>query len=497
MLTPAHRIHQVIGDEFARLASNIPDSQTDGSSTQAISYVLRLLRERELHGIEHLQRQFKQLDEIIQAIKTTTASSGVDISTELSSLEGNLQEFDEQKPLDTLEEVWRQSLFLVEDAVSKIQSDSEIAGTAKEKLLHNLVNFESTDLVEQLGSESRHTESDTDFKITPDKLTAYLRDRFEDSSIVVKTLHPLSGGFGKETIVFTTVGNALNGEFVMRRDIGDNATLNNDCHYIQKEYEVIKAVRARGYLSPDTLWLDTEHSLLPGSHFIVMRRSPGRQGGSFFGAQTEIPANLTNILAKHTALLHTLPPLTELGDLTESINHQRWNLSRKESTECYLRDWYHYWRNETHTPSPALASLYGWLFDNLPDRQGSPSMLHGDIGFHNILLENEELTVILDWEFAHIGDPAEELGYVKVTTGGALNWDLFMKRYIAAGGEPVDDKTLLFFQIWAYVRNASAANIISTRFLTGKADDLKLCVLPYMHIPHFIRAAQALIKQAA
>jgi hypothetical protein len=50
-----------------------------------------------------------------------------------------------------------------------------------------------------------------------------------------------------------------------------------------------------------------------------------------------------------------------------------------------------------------------------------------------------------------------------------------------------------YFQIWAFVRNAAAANIMSTRLVSGRANDLKLSVLPYMHIPNFIRGAQALV----
>lgn len=96
----------------------------------------------------------------------------------------------------------------------------------------------------------------------------------------------------------------------------------------------------------------------------------------------------------------------------------------------------------------------------------------------------------------HIGDPAEELGYVKVTVGNSIDWDRLMARYIAAGGEPIDDKTLRFFPVWAYTRNATASNLASALFIHGHYDELELAFLPVAHFPNFIRGAQALIDAA-
>jgi aminoglycoside phosphotransferase (APT) family kinase protein len=206
-----------------------------------------------------------------------------------------------------------------------------------------------------------------------------------------------------------------------------------------------------------------------------------------------VPVGLADALAKVAGRLHSLPPLEELGDLTDSIRTELWKMPLQQSIERYIRNWYELFLREDNTPSPALMGLYGWLLDNVPERTGRPVLLHGDIGFHNFLFDGDQLSAVLDWEFAHVGDPAEELGYIKVTVGSALDWDRFMTQYQAAGGSPVDCATLRYFQIWAYVRNASAANLLSTHFAKGRAEDLKLAILPVAHIPHFLRGAQALI----
>lgn len=122
-------------------------------------------------------------------------------------------------------------------------------------------------------------------------------------------------------------------------------------------------------------------------------------------------------------------------------------------------------------------------------------LLHGDFGFHNFLFDHGQLSAVLDWEFAHIGDPAEELGYIRETIGNAIDWNRLIASYEAAGGEPVDAATLRFFRVWAHVRNAAASNLIAANFIAGLADDLKLAFLPHVHFPMFISAAQALIDE--
>ncbi|MFA5632622.1 MAG: phosphotransferase family protein [Porticoccaceae bacterium] len=493
MLIQADRILGVLGKHFAQLAASLPDSATDGSPAQAIGCVLRLLAEREAQGAQGIRKQFEQLAQVIEDL----GDCGVEPQhPDLEGLRHIVHQVADSDTLAALEEAWRTALAALEALIADALQDRALTQKNKARLRRILVDFEVADLQQQLGKESTGSTDDSK-DITPEKLAAYLRDRFSEPDLEVTSLKPLSGGFGKQTIVFSTRGKALEGEFVMRRDIGNNAALDNDCHHVHQEYEVIKAVHEHGFLSPDVLWLDRQHALLPGGDFIVMRRSPGTMAGNFFGSQTEVPKGLAAVLARHTAALHNLPALETLGDLTESISRRHWHMTQRQATESYLRGWYDYWRGEVHAPSPAIVALYSWLFDHIPDRDGSAVLVHGDIGFHNILMEKDEVSVILDWEFAHVGDPAEDLGYIKVTTGNALDWGQFMDFYVAAGGKPADEKAIHFFQVWAFVRNACAANVITSRFTSGKADDLKLAVLPYLHFPLFIRSAQDLIEQMA
>ena len=494
MLQPADKVWHAISGEFRRLCSTIPDANTDGSVAQAIGYGLRLLQNREHGGLQFLHGQLDQLDLTLRVIDELLKGAGDAKTSELARLQARLVQARKLQNAVDVEREWRSILTELQSLLSGLNATRAAPRTTRDEITRRLVAWESADLLSQIGPEQSNSgQRPGAVQFNQENFSAYLQDRFQEPGMRLTSLQLLAGGFGKETTVFEVEGRALSGSYVIRRDLGENAGLENDCHQISREYPVIRAARAHGFPAPDAVWLDTEHKLLPGGDFIVMRRSPGKIAGSFFGAQTRLPEGLGDALADILARLHGLPPLVELGDLTDSIRLDLWNLSRRDCIERYIRNWYDYFLGEEHTPSPALVSLYGWLLDNVPNRSGKPVLLHGDVGFNNFLFHEGSLSAVLDWEFAHIGDPAEDIGYVKVTVGESVDWNRLMERYIAAGGAPVDPETLRFFQVWAYVRNASAANVISTRFTTGRAGDLKLAMLPHAHFPHFIRRALALI----
>lgn len=489
MLIPAERLLAALQVEFGKLMPRLSDGATDGSATQGIGNAITLLRNRERGGAALVDNQLDSLADLLNRI---AGISGGRLTAQISPLRTAITDARDIAELPGKEATWREILGRFQLFAVDIAKNSRIPGEQRKAVMREFIAWEAGDREAQVAVFDVGDTSDA-VDITRDNLSAYLRDHFHEPDMHVTSLTPLAGGFGKETLLFDVAGKALSGSFVMRRDLAGGASLTNDCHRIYMEYPVIKAAHARGFPAPDALWLDTDHRLLLGGDFIVMRKSPGQIGGNFFGAQTAVPDSLVDSLGDIMARLHSLPPLTELGELGDAIRPDLWNKSRGETTHDYVNGWRDYFLANNHMPSPSLMALFGWLLDNVPEREGRSVMLHGDFGFHNFLFDAGELTAVLDWEFAHIGDPAEELGYVRETVGDAIDWDRLVARYNAAGGEPVDARTLQYFRVWAHVRNAAASNLVSANFVAGFADDLKLAFLPHIHFPLFIRAAERLI----
>lgn len=486
MLLPADHILGAIATELQNLLGQEGDSR-QGSSRQSLNVGLNLLRKREREGGAAIRAQLRQLGCAISPLQETLAGN-----VDLADLRALIERAATLADLHELENAWRQVLKTTEALANQASRSPAIDPRQRLQLIQALAAWETGDLQSQF--EQHDLASASEGQLDADRLQHYLQDRFNDNSLKVTRFQSLAGGFGKQTFLFDTEGKALQGSFVMRRDPA-TPLVENDCHLIDREYELIRAVHEKGFPAPDAIWLDTRHELLPGGDFLIMNRSPGESGGSVFAAQGEVPRDLAETLAGILARLHNLPPMESLNACSESICAERWDMPLDACVRRYLSDWFETFKSEEHLPSPTLVGQFNWLLANVPASSGRPVLLHGDMGFHNFLFDNGKLSAVLDWEFAHLGDPAEDLAYVRNTIGSALDWPAFMAAYQAAGGHPVDERRLHFFQVWGHVRNAAGANIASAKFASTQLDDLKLVILPHIYIPQFLRAAQALIDQ--
>ena len=356
--------------------------------------------------------------------------------------------------------------------VQTLTADPRIPAAERTRIVFDTADAELTRIAELCGG-LLPTADAVDILVTGPRLERYLVDRFADESIRVTAFRPLPGGYGKETTLFEVEGKALAGAFVMRRD-RDEPTMDNDCHRVSAEFPVIRAAWDKGFPAPEAVWVDTEHRLLPGGDFLIMARAPGEAGGNVHGASGAVDGALIDLLAGSVARLHQLPAMRELGDLTNGISAQLWDLPLQEVSRRYIASIRDLYLAEMVMPSPAVLALYGWLLDHVPDAPGRPVLLHGDIGFHNFIVDAGRLSAVVDWEFAHIGDPADDVGYVRNTVGGSLDWGDFMTAYRAAGGPDLSKERVRFFQIWGHVRNLTASQLTTNKFETGRLDELKL-----------------------
>jgi len=73
----------------------------------------------------------------------------------------------------------------------------------------------------------------------------------------------------------------------------------------------------------------------------------------------------------------------------------------------------------------------------------------------NLLIDDTGLRGVLDWELAHLGDPAEDIGWLcarswrfggRGRVGGFGELDAFLDTYTAAGGEPVDHERVRWWE---------------------------------------------------
>jgi aminoglycoside phosphotransferase (APT) family kinase protein len=104
-------------------------------------------------------------------------------------------------------------------------------------------------------------------------------------------------------------------------------------------------------------------------------------------------------------------------------------------------------------PHPAFELAFRQLGSTRPPRAGEV-VVHGDFRNGNLIVGQDGLRAVLDWELAHVGDPFEDLGWLCVKAwrfghdlpvGGFGTIDQLLGAYVDAGGPPVDRDTLAWW----------------------------------------------------
>ena len=69
-----------------------------------------------------------------------------------------------------------------------------------------------------------------------------------------------------------------------------------------------------------------------------------------------------------------------------------------------------------------------------------------------MLIHDDKVSSVLDWEFAHIGNPVYDLGYFRFQAEALGPWDEFLRAYEAAGGVVPDPMQLDYANLLAETR---------------------------------------------
>lgn len=477
------------------LERQLGDSIGYGSNEEAALAAARLLQARCEQHVSEDRDRYRQLEMVLVELARSlrVKNAALDLAGMLDGLIAAIRAVDFDRRIEQVEDAEAAILADLGTLMAALWAASDIDPAERQGVALAVAAWDSKRISDRSGRDSDGG-SEADNAINREKLENYLRDRFAEADLNVTSFASISGGFGKETIIFVAAGRGLCGEFVLRRD-RSSPLIDNDCHRVVHEFPVIHAVASRGFPAPDALWVDCDHRLLPGGDFIVMRRSPGATSGDIFGGKSELSGAIQREWVGTVANLHTLPPMKELGDLNDSIRTQLWDEPLHEVTRRYIRNYHDYYLENCTSRLPCLSALFGWLLSNVPEGDiGRPVLVHGDLGLQNLLLDGDSLSVVLDWEMAHIGDPVEDLGYICNFVGGNIDWNGFLRSYCAITGRTIAPAHLQFYRVWGHVRNATGAIIAADRYSSGEVDDFNLAPLGFFYISRFVDEAVRLIE---
>lgn len=184
-------------------------------------------------------------------------------------------------------------------------------------------------------------------------------------------------------------------------------------HDMSREYRVMHALAGSAVPVPRVELLCDGQEVL-GAPFYLMRRVDGvamrspRDAEWLDEAQRrEISFRMIEVLAE----LHAIEPESVgLGEFGKPAGYLSRQLDRfgKQLEASRSRE------------LPGIDELVAWLRARLPESGGS-AIVHGDYRLDNTLVTGQplEISAVLDWEMATLGDPLADLGLLYVYWNGA------------------------------------------------------------------------------
>lgn len=245
----------------------------------------------------------------------------------------------------------------------------------------------------------------------------------------------LVGGFANETTLFKLEdGEGRIWDLVSRGATG--LPLGIEGRDIGGEYHLLRYLHAHGILVAEPIWHEGDVERY-GTQFLVTRKIEGKNFGTVVHSQRLSSARL-RALAIQLAKIHALPLDAADPDLRQShIDINLIGVSTAEAVGNYLERWIRLWRSTGLENSPSIEATMHWLRANLPRNAEPPILVHGDYALHNIMMQDEKINGILDWEMSHLGDRAEDLAGLLASFPHEEDAELFMQYYVEAGGKPV------------------------------------------------------------
>lgn len=245
-----------------------------------------------------------------------------------------------------------------------------------------------------------------------------------------------------------------------------------------QEFALLKAAFDAGVTVPEPLWLCEDREVI-GRQFFIMRRIAGIAAGHVLVKDARYGGDrkaLAERLGAELARIHTVrPPRRDLGFLP----------TYDEAPALHAIERFRAHLDAHHTPHPALEWGLRWLERHAPPRR-ELVLCHGDFRTGNYMVDEHGLTGVLDWEFAHWGEPLEDIGWLCARcwrfgstareVGGIGDREHLYRGYESVSGKALDRDEVRYWEVMAHMKWAIIAIQQAERHVSGEETSLMLAL---------------------
>ena len=212
-----------------------------------------------------------------------------------------------------------------------------------------------------------------------------------------------------------------------------------------EEFAFMGALGRAGYPVAEVRWFEPSGSVL-GQPFFVMDFVDGAELADEREMDEGTAADFVRLLAS----LHALD--WEAAELNPALVPP----SPSDATHAQIERWAAVYRSAARASIPLLDEAGAWLHRHAPplDRL---AVVHGDAGPGNVVQAGGRVLAVTDWEFAHLGDPAEDWSFCLSMRGSrTLPRETWLALFDQVGGFRMDEDGWTYWEAFNLFKGACA-----------------------------------------
>jgi aminoglycoside phosphotransferase (APT) family kinase protein len=283
--------------------------------------------------------------------------------------------------------------------------------------------------------------------------------------VTVSGIERMSGGASRQTFVFEAKSERDTRRLVLRRDPPGAPSPG-----LMRETALLRAAAARGVPVPRVVVSGDDSSPL-GAAFLVMEHVDGEtiprrilRDEGLAPARAQLARRCGEVLAEIHSIEPAAVPGLSGGDQLEQLRNAL---------------------DASAQPHPAFELAFRWLESDRPP-PSDPTVVHGDFRNGNLIIGPEGIRAVLDWELAHLGDPAEDLGWLcmkawrfgsSLPVGGFGTVEQLLAGYESHGGAHVEREVLRWWQVMGTLRWGIICIVQAATHTSGAVRSVELAAL--------------------
>ena len=237
--------------------------------------------------------------------------------------------------------------------------------------------------------------------------------------------------------------------------------------------------------TPKVYWYEEDPAILGGPFFIMEKvegevPNPWSKVGKQYYAEAARRGKLPRSFVEALVTLHNLDWRAAGLDFLGVPG---------PGTDFALREvakWESLIQQSLRKPEPVLTEVLMWLKANAPKTQRS-AFVHGAYRTGNLIVKDDAIAAIIDWELQVIGDPLYDVAYVlsDLNREGSpllscvVEREFFLDYYQQLTGLTVDLDVCRYYEILYMMRSTAFWLSASGLFAEGKNKDLRLARTTY------------------